>query len=63
MCLDKTLSRVKEDYRIDACLCHQAESDYAECPDHIRNLKTMVGYVRTHVTAIPRKDYSRLRIL
>ena len=50
MCIDKTLSRLKDGYQIDAFLWHQGESDYAKSKDYYRNLKTMVAYVRMHLT-------------
>lgn len=60
MCIDKTLSRLKDGYQIDAFLWHQGESDYAKSKDYYRNLKTMVAYVRMHLTEKTGKDYSRL---
>lgn len=55
MCIDKTLSRLKDGYQIDAFLWHQGESDYAKSKDYYRNLKTMVAYVRMHLTEKPER--------
>ena len=60
VCIDRTLSQLKDGYQIDAFLWHQGESDYAKGKDYYNNLKTMVTYVRTHLTKKTGKDYSRL---
>lgn len=60
ICIDQTLSRLEEGYQIDAFLWHQGESDHTKGEDYYQNLKTMVAYVRTHLTEKTGKDYSRL---
>ncbi len=60
VCIDRTLSRLKDGYQIDAFLWHQGESDYAKSKDYYNNLKAVVAYVRAHLTEKTGKDYSRL---
>lgn len=60
VCIDRTLSRLEEGYQIDAFLWHQGESDHAKGKEYYDNLKTLVNYVRTHLTEKTGKDYSRL---
>lgn len=60
VCIDRTLSKLEGGYQIDAFLWHQGESDYAKSKDYYHNLKTVVAYVRTHLTEKTGKDYSKL---
>lgn len=50
-----------EGWLSDRCISlASGESDYAKSKDYYRNLKTMVAYVRMHLTEKTGKDYSRL---
>ena len=61
MCIDKTLSRLKDGYQIDAIsLASRGKVIMTKSKDYYRNLKTMVAYVRMHLTRKTGKDYSRL---
>lgn len=58
--IDKKLSKLENGYQIDAFLWHQGESDNNYGSDYYDNLKTMVTYVRNHLTEKTGKDYSKL---
>lgn len=58
--IDKTLSKLKGGYQIDAFLWHQGESDGAHASQYYDNLKAVIAYVRKHLSEKTGKDYSRL---
>lgn len=60
VCIDQTLSKLEQGYQIDAFLWHQGESDHLCGKDYYQNLKTLVAYVRAHLSAKTGKDYSQL---
>lgn len=59
-CIDLSLSRLPEGYRIDAFLWHQGESDQGRGSSYYENLKGVLAYVRRHLTQKTGQDYSRL---
>ena len=59
-CIDNTLSKLKNGYRIDAFLWHQGESDRAYGDKYYENLKAVVAYVRNHLSEKTGEDYSKL---
>lgn len=59
-CIDRTLSRLPNGYRIDAFLWHQGESDKGRGSRYYNNLKTLLTYVRQHLTEKTGQDYSHL---
>lgn len=59
-CIDKTLSKLKNGYQIDAFLWHQGESDHVFGDKYYDNLKAVVTYVRSHLSEKTGKDYSKL---
>lgn len=59
-CIDNTLSKLKNGYQIDAFLWHQGESDHAHGDKYYENLKTVVLYIRNHLSEKTGKDYSEL---
>ena len=59
-CIDNTLSKLENGYRIDAFVWHQGESDRNNGSKYYDNLKALVSYVRTRLTEKTGKDYSRL---
>lgn len=60
VCIDHTLSKLKEGYRIDAFLWHQGESDYRQGKAYYGNLKALVAYVRSYLSKKTGEDYSNL---
>jgi peptidoglycan/xylan/chitin deacetylase (PgdA/CDA1 family) len=58
--IDNTLSKLENGYTIDAFLWHQGESDDHYAGRYYENLKTVIAYVRAHLTEKTGKDYSRL---
>lgn len=59
-CIDVTLARLPQGYKIDAFLWHQGESDYGYGDSYYENLKSVVEYIRTFLTKKTGTDYSRL---
>lgn len=59
-CIDRTLSQLPQGYQIDAFLWHQGESDKGKGDQYYENLKTVVAYVRHHLTRKTGRDYTRL---
>ena len=59
-CVDQTLSKIKDGYQIEAFLWHQGESDSKAGEKYYDNLKTMLSYVRTHLSEKTGQDYSEL---
>lgn len=58
--IDNTLSKLKNGYQIDAFLWHQGESDDRYDMEYYQNLKSLITYVRNHLTRKTGKDYSDL---
>jgi len=60
MCIDRTLSKHPEGYKINAFLWHQGESDQKYGAQYYTNLKDVLSYVRNHLSERTGHDYSKL---
>lgn len=63
-CIDSVLSKQKGGYEIMAFIWHQGESDRSQVGHYYKNLRDVIGYVRTYlVKKTGKKEYANLPVI